>query len=151
MTSSTLRPPIIQRDWILQRALWTWIERTARQGIHGRILDVGCGSKPYRSLFAGSNQYLGLDLPPERDIPRSAERIRATRGAVDVYGSALNLPFATESFDAVVSFQVLEHVPEPRVALSEMARVLSPTLQDSINHLVLARKRGETAPGSGRK
>ncbi len=103
-----------------------WIKGTARPGIRGRILDVGCGSKPYRGLFTESNQYLGLDLPPERDIPRAAQRARTTRGAVDVYGSALNLPFAPESVDAVVSFQVLEHVPEPGQALSEMARVLSP-------------------------
>jgi len=45
-----------------------------------------------------------------------------------VRGDATELPFSDESFDAVVAFQVIEHVPRPDAvrALAEMRRVLRP-------------------------
>jgi SAM-dependent methyltransferase len=43
---------------------------------------------------------------------------------VDVFASALRLPFGAETFDSVLSTEVLEHVPEPKMILSEAARVL---------------------------
>ncbi len=45
---------------------------------------------------------------------------------VDVWGDAAALPFPDMTFDTVVAFQVLEHLPEPKLALEEMFRVLRP-------------------------
>jgi SAM-dependent methyltransferase len=82
--------------------------------LSGRVLDVGCGMQPYRSLLgAGVSEYVGLD--------REGELSRPT-----VTGSADALPFADASFDAVYSTQVLEHVERPERALAEAARVLKP-------------------------
>ena len=82
--------------------------------VKGRLLDVGCGGRPYeRTFFAGATEYLGVDYLSDRSRP-------------DVICSALGLPFAAEVFDTVVSTEVLEHVPEPRLALREMRRVLKP-------------------------
>ena len=44
----------------------------------------------------------------------------------DVWGDATDLPFGDGSFDTVVMFQTLEHIPEPARALSEAHRVLRP-------------------------
>ncbi|MGH8056917.1 MAG: class I SAM-dependent methyltransferase, partial [Candidatus Entotheonellia bacterium] len=38
-------------------------------------------------------------------------------------GSVLEIPFADQTFDVIVSYQVIEHVPSPHKALEEMARV----------------------------
>lgn len=45
---------------------------------------------------------------------------------IDVVTGAESLPFATASFDAVACFSVLHHLPHPRNALAEFARVLRP-------------------------
>ncbi len=80
--------------------------------LRGRVLDVGCGTKPYRGLFGPAvTGYVGLD----REGPNAAP---------DVVGDAHALPFEDASFDAAVSFQVLEHVERPVECLREMARVV---------------------------
>ena len=80
--------------------------------VRGDVLDVGCGAKPYeKTWFSGAQKYVGLDY--------SAEKSKA-----DVIGSALDLPFPDQSFETVVCTEVLEHVPNPLRALTEMRRVL---------------------------
>jgi SAM-dependent methyltransferase len=81
----------------------------------GKLLDVGCGAKPYSLLFLPQvDQYVGVDLPS------------SAHGAseVDVYGNAMALPFQSSSFDTVLCTEVLEHVPEPQKVVHELSRVL---------------------------
>lgn len=82
----------------------------------GRLLDVGCGTKPYRSLFA-VNAYIGLDIDSE------ASR---QRGIADHLYDGKAFPFADGSFDSILCNQVLEHVFNPEEFLGEIARVLKP-------------------------
>lgn len=83
----------------------------------GRLLDLGCGWKPYAPLFTDQvTAHVGVDLPTSRS--------RST--VVDVYASGLALPFRAGAFDAVLCTEVLEHVPEPNQLLAEVARVLRP-------------------------
>lgn len=84
--------------------------------IAGRVLDVGCGSRPYESLFAAT-EYIGLEL----DTPEARARNRA-----DCYYDGAAFPFAPESFDALVCNQVFEHVFNPQQFMAEMHRVLKP-------------------------
>ena len=87
----------------------------------GPMLDVGCGMKPYRSLFAKTaTPHWGIDYPTT---------IGGSYGkstAADVWGTSLDLPFADGSFESVLCTQVLEHVPDPAKTISEIARVLRP-------------------------
>ena len=102
--------------WIIRRGLRRALARHAGQ-VRGRLLDVGCGWKPYAPLFAGRvTHYVGVELPTSR----------SASGVVDVYASGLALPFRWETFDAVLCTEVLEHVPEPERLLNEAARVLRP-------------------------
>ena len=92
-----------------------WRELTPTLGaLAGRVVDVGCGHKPYRALMGpGVTEYLGVDHP---DGDADA----------DVRAEAHALPFPDEVFDAAVSFQVLEHLREPARCVREMHRVLRP-------------------------
>jgi SAM-dependent methyltransferase len=83
--------------------------------VKGRLLDVGCGKKPYQhSYFSGAETYLGVDYLTDRSEP-------------DIVASALDLPLEDSSFDTVVSTEVIEHLPDPLRALREMRRVVKPT------------------------
>lgn len=89
------------------------------------ILDVGCGtgavSRAARAA-TGPNTFI-VALDPSLDMLQAA-----LRGGVDpvVMGSLPALPFASSSFDIVVSAFVLTHVDDPDAALLDMARVLRP-------------------------
>ena len=84
--------------------------------LSGRLLDVGCGSQPYRPLFA-VDAYVGLDIDSETS---------RKRGVADYLYDGKIFPFADSSFDAVLCNQVLEHVFNPDEFLGEIARVLKP-------------------------
>lgn len=84
--------------------------------LSGRLLDVGCGTKPYRALFA-TEDYVGLDI--------DSERTRALDVA-DVLYDGGEFPFPDQSFDSALCNQVLEHVFNPEAFLSEIHRVLVP-------------------------
>jgi len=83
----------------------------------GKVLDVGCGEKPfYRYIKSNVQEYIGMDHP---DTPHDKKLI-------DVFGSADNIPFQDNYFDAVILTQVIEHVEEPIKSLDEIYRVLKP-------------------------
>lgn len=84
--------------------------------ITGRTLDVGCGSKPYVSLY-NSDEYVGLEI----DSPDN----RAKKNADYFYDGEI-FPFPDASFDSLVANEVFEHVFNPAQFLSETARVLKP-------------------------
>jgi SAM-dependent methyltransferase len=81
-----------------------------------RVLDAGAGQAPYRELF-GHCQYVTSDWS------RSAHPIARSS---DIVAPLDSLPIADDSFDAVVSTQVLEHVRSPGAVLRELHRVLVP-------------------------
>lgn len=84
--------------------------------IHGNLLDVGCGTKPYRSLFKVES-YRGLDI----DSPVTRER-----GVADDLYDGTQFPYQNDTFDSVLCNQVLEHVFNPDIFLTEINRVLKP-------------------------
>jgi SAM-dependent methyltransferase len=104
-------------NWLVHRLARQQIDSTVRACAAGWILDVGCGERPYDDILAQvSNARVGLEV----------DRQRYGANAPDVWGSGAFLPFANESFDTVVSFQVLEHLAEPQQVVHEISRVLKP-------------------------
>ncbi|MDP2188253.1 MAG: class I SAM-dependent methyltransferase [Sphingobacteriaceae bacterium] len=103
--------------YIIRKALFTNIQKLAPHLGGGRLLDFGCGAKPYRSLFEVT-EYLGLDME-NPGHPHLTEE-------VDVFYDGKTIPFENNSFDAVLSSEVLEHVFEPESTLREINRVLKP-------------------------
>lgn len=100
--------------FLARRRLWSEMAALAPT-VHGRLLDVGCGSKPYRELFKVT-EYVGLDI----DSPSSRQR-----AAADVYYDGARFPFDDARFDSILCNQVLEHVFNPDPFIGEITRVLS--------------------------
>jgi len=85
------------------------------------VLEVGCGTGLILGrLNAVARSAEGVDLSPGM-----LEKARA-RGLRVREASATELPYGDASFDLVLSFKVLAHVPDLPRALSEMARVCRP-------------------------
>lgn len=87
-----------------------------------RVLDIasgeGYGTAVLSRLAAAC---VGVDVDPE-----AVEHARAKYGLRYEVGSAEAIPLDAETVDAVVSFETIEHVPEPDMFLREAWRVLSP-------------------------
>jgi len=99
----------------------TRLYRAIAGNIHymrGTVLDFGCGSKPYISLF-NVDKYIGLDY--ETEVSKKNSNLSA-----DVFYDGVTIPFPEDHFDSIFSSEVLEHVFNPDVILAEMQRVLKP-------------------------
>jgi SAM-dependent methyltransferase len=83
----------------------------------GRLLDVGCGTKPYISLFHTVHAYIGMDY----DSPAHRSYTKA-----DIFYNGGQFPFEQNSFDSILSTEVLEHVFNREEHLKECFRVLKP-------------------------
>jgi ubiquinone/menaquinone biosynthesis C-methylase UbiE len=96
---------------------------------HGRVLDVGCGGGHISRLLADWKPTLritGLDLSTAQiDRARHAARGYGDRLSY-VVGTATNLPFADDSFDALVSVGSIKHWPDRLLGLRECVRVVRP-------------------------
>lgn len=88
----------------------------------GAILDIGCSSGGFLSTMNRKNwQLYGIEMEES-----TAERARATTGADVFVGDAVDAPFLPSSFDVITSFDVLEHVYNPRRFLSKVLHWLKP-------------------------
>jgi SAM-dependent methyltransferase len=84
----------------------------------GRVLDVGCGVGAYMRAFRQFTPHVfGVEIEGER-----AREASSYGGAVQSPGEAL--PFPDETFDLVLSHEVIEHVADDRASIREMVRVL---------------------------
>jgi SAM-dependent methyltransferase len=80
------------------------------------VLDAGAGSAPYRSLFA----HCRYETQDWTHSPHGAGR------TADIVADLAALPIASDTYDAVVFTEVLEHVSDPASVLEELGRVVRP-------------------------
>ncbi len=80
----------------------------------GKLLDVGCSNKPYEHLF-NVDSYIGLEI----DTPYNRKNKKA-----DFFYDGKQFPFENNSFDIVLSSQVLEHVDNPEEFILNINKVL---------------------------
>jgi SAM-dependent methyltransferase len=88
------------------------------------VLDIGCGDGHFASIaYHELPLDVGIDVMA-RDLPEAASRQGIYRQVA--FASATALPFADCSLATVVSNCVIEHIPDNKAALLEIARVLKP-------------------------
>lgn len=89
----------------------------------GNLLDIGCGEKPYKSLFKSIDEYIGIDFA-NYSINKDFKGEAPEHYFTDDYLNTLILPYKNESFDNVTAFQVLEHHRNPTKMISEIVRIV---------------------------
>ena len=97
------------------------IAAAAGTRLEGRVLVNGCGVGMYvKHLMPLANEVVGLDI----EFPR----VRDTQAYTDLVLNAAgeHLPFSAESYDLILSHEVLEHVQDDAAAIREMVRTLKP-------------------------
>jgi SAM-dependent methyltransferase len=112
--SRRLTPRIFDTDWLVLRGMAGSLERLATEHVREgqRVLDFGCGSKPYKALFERRGAtYVGADFGDDAEVAISSNGHIALESA---------------SADVVLSVQVLEHVRDLDTYFAEIARVLKP-------------------------
>ncbi|MBI1903435.1 MAG: methyltransferase domain-containing protein [Planctomycetia bacterium] len=102
---------------LIYRIMEREVRRSAAKYLTGRLIDIGCGTKPYYHLVApGVSEYIGLDR--DRPFNKAAK--------TDLVGTAYEIPVGDAHFDCALSTATLEHLAEPEQALRECHRVLKP-------------------------
>jgi SAM-dependent methyltransferase len=93
-----------------------------------RVLEIGLGQgADAEEIIKRGAAYYGVDLTDE-SVKRVKMRFELKNLSYEAVkqGSALDLPFGSDSFDIVFSHGVLHHIPEIKKASAEIARVLRP-------------------------
>ena len=97
-------------QWLSTLPLHRWLSRLL-PNYGGRVLDVGCGDKPYRTWFGEVHENVGVDVAagPEVDVVTSPRE---------------RWPLPDRYCDVLLSTQVVEHVESLEIAVAEMKRVV---------------------------
>lgn len=103
-------------SYLIRRGLACAIREKAAP-MKGRLLDFGCGARPYESLF-DVEEYIGLDIEVSGH-PSEGKR-------PDIFYDGKTIPLADSSVDHVFAAEVFEHVFNPVELFREILRVLKP-------------------------
>lgn len=112
------------------------------------ILDAGCGNGRYSRFIlrqADPDAFLTAFDYSQGMLQRARDRLHSDR-VTHLAADLTRLPYSDAAFDAIVCGWVLEHLPDPRPGLRELARVLQPsgkllllTTEDTFNGAMCSR------------
>ncbi len=121
-TTEIASDKLISDNPIHQRLLKAYI--AAQPWISGKLLEVGCGEgRGVETLLPLADSYLGLDK-----IVEVIDSLKVKYPGIE-FRQAVIPPFEgidDNSFDTIVSFQVIEHIPNDQLFLREIFRMLKP-------------------------
>jgi SAM-dependent methyltransferase len=100
--------------FFVRREIYSFLKSNSNF-LSGKLLDFGCGSKPYEKFFNNSNDYVGVEVSGNKKNLKS-----------DIYYDGITLPFADITFDSVLCTEVFEHVEQLDDVIIELYRVLKP-------------------------
>jgi trans-aconitate methyltransferase len=112
------------------RTLTSLLHHDIRYSVGSRVLEAGCGTGAQTIILARNSpgaEITSIDISPE-SIRRAEERVRV-EGITNVTfraGDLFNLPFAPAYFDHIFICFVLEHLPDPKRALTSLRPLIRP-------------------------
>jgi SAM-dependent methyltransferase len=109
-------PDLSHPYYLIRSGLYKSI-RQLSPALGGKLLDLGCGSKPYQQLF-NCEEYIGIDFV-NPGHPHESENI-------DIYYDGKTIPFPDNHFDSILCSEVFEHIFNLDEVLIELHRVLKP-------------------------
>jgi SAM-dependent methyltransferase len=102
-------------NWLVRNIHDEALLDVAGKYLSGRLVDIGCGTKPYKTLLGRYvTEHIGVDH----------EATLHDKSQIDLFGTAYNIPADDDYFDSAICTAVLEHLEEPEAALRECSRVL---------------------------
>jgi len=107
-------PSLIHPYYFIRTGLKNEVLRYSKY-LSGKLMDFGCGSKPYRSVFH-FDEYVGVDFENEGH-PHQNEQI-------DVFYDGKSIPLSENYFDSILCTEVFEHIFNLDTVLQELNRVL---------------------------
>lgn len=99
------------------RARYEWAVKQLRPG--AEVLDIACGTGHGSELIASVASVTGVDYAEE-----AIERADARSDGTFIKAEVPPIPLGDESFDAIVSFETIEHIERDGDLIAEFARVL---------------------------
>jgi ubiquinone/menaquinone biosynthesis C-methylase UbiE len=102
-----------------------WIVDTLQKiPVGSKILDIGAGQCPFKK-HCSHLEYLSQDFAQYEGFwDEQIKEGSANSGRIDIVCDIISIPVEAASFDAVMCTEVLEHVPDPVAAFTEMTRIL---------------------------
>ncbi|MFW6009242.1 MAG: class I SAM-dependent methyltransferase [archaeon] len=103
-----------------------WLKKTLKNIPPGKkILDVGAGECPYTE-FCNHLEYTSQDFCKytNKKDNKGLHHKKWDETKIDIISDITSIPVLDNSFDAIMCIEVLEHVPNPLLAIKEMHRVL---------------------------
>jgi len=113
--SKKFKPSFSSPYYFIRKSLYKKIRQFAPQ-LQGKLLDFGCGNKPYKGLFTNISEYIGLDFENEGHSHRDEN--------IDVMYDGKTIPFADQHFDSVFTSEVFEHIFNLEEIIPELNRVM---------------------------
>lgn len=105
-------PNLFSNNYLARKPIEAAMQKFAKNfSTDQKILDIGCGHKPYKKFFRC--KYIGLD-----PYPHQAE--------VDIIANAWDIPVKNNEFDGIILNQSLEHIEKINETILEIKRVLKP-------------------------
>ena len=101
--------------YFTRKELYKGIARHAAS-FHGDMIDLGCGTKPYKHEFKNVSKYIGLDIEHSGNWD--------TKEMIDVFYDGKTFPFKDQSIDGVFSSETFEHIFNLEEIIAEINRVL---------------------------
>lgn len=127
LTGERTGPDVPDENYWFQRHVAAY--RHVAGEVHGTVLDAGCGEGfGLRILLdAGARGVIGADVDPVTADHARRRYADDTVPEIDVIEADLDdLPLVDTTLDAAICLQVVEHLDEPEMALSELVRVVHP-------------------------
>lgn len=103
----------LDANYLIYKSFHKILHDAIQEYSKGKLLDIGCGNKPYKSWTDGKiTEYIGCDI------------IQSSANKVDVLCEANNIPLENNTFETVLSTQTIEHLEDFQGMINEAFRVL---------------------------